>query len=77
MKMGVDAYLEAQLVPESIDENPNLERYLAGLDALELTGPKIAAEYPMPGRMRRDMRLRGERSIAWRCAGLLGLRSRR
>ena len=60
VQMGIDAYIDAQLRPTSLKESSVLQRRLAGFDALSLDQVEMMEEYPLPQRMRRQMRMRGE-----------------
>jgi uncharacterized protein (DUF1800 family) len=60
LEKGIAEYIEAQLHPESIGENPALERRLSGYETLAMSTVELLEDYPMPARLRRDMRMRGE-----------------
>jgi uncharacterized protein (DUF1800 family) len=47
-RMGLKKWIDLQLHPERIKENPELEKHLAPLATLGLTQAEIAAEYPRP-----------------------------
>jgi uncharacterized protein (DUF1800 family) len=46
--MGLKKWIDLQLHPEQIKENPEVEKHLAPLATLNLTQQEIAAEYPRP-----------------------------
>ncbi len=56
MRMGVDAYIAAQLEPERVTENPELERRLAAYETLTMTTAQLLEKYPPPARVRARMR---------------------
>ncbi len=58
--MGIPAYIDAQLNPGSIQENPELERWLAGYETLAMSTAELFREYPPPARLRMQARVRGE-----------------
>ena len=45
---GLDRWIEAQLHPRDIPENPVLEAKLAPLDTLRMTTAELARRYPTP-----------------------------
>ncbi|HLW76687.1 MAG TPA: DUF1800 family protein, partial [Bryobacteraceae bacterium] len=47
-KMGVKKWIDLQLHPERIKENPELESKLAPLESLRLTQAQTASSYPNP-----------------------------
>jgi uncharacterized protein (DUF1800 family) len=47
-KLGVKKWIEQQLHPESIKENPELEARLAPLDSLRMSQAQTASAYPPP-----------------------------
>src|ERR1700685_989771 len=51
-KMGVKKWIELQLHPEKIAENPALEAKLAPLETLRLTQGETEASYPTPQMIR-------------------------
>ncbi len=59
LEMGIAAYIEAQLHPETLPENPDLEGRLAGYPTLAMSSREILEKYPPPGRVRQQMRRRG------------------
>ncbi len=59
LAIGVDAYIEAQLRPAGVTENPTLERRLASYAATAMTQAELLDKYPLPQRMRREMRMSG------------------
>jgi hypothetical protein len=60
LEMGIPAYIDAQLNPGSIQENPELERWLAGYETLAMSTAELFREYPPPARLRMQARVRGE-----------------
>ncbi len=59
MQMGIAAYIEAQLNPESIRENPELERRLSEYPTLALSSTQLFLEYPPPQRVRAQIQRQG------------------
>jgi uncharacterized protein (DUF1800 family) len=59
LRMGVGAYIEAQLQPWAIDDDPALERQLASYDVLALSTAELMREYPLPNFVQREMRASG------------------
>ncbi len=59
MRMGIAAYVEAQLYPESIRENPELERRLAEYTTLAMSSTELFLEYPTAQRARAQMQRQG------------------
>jgi uncharacterized protein (DUF1800 family) len=51
-KLGVKKWIELQLHPEQIAENPELERRLVPLETLRMSQSLTAATYPPPGLIR-------------------------
>src|SRR5947209_4289221 len=47
-KMGLKKWLDLQLHPERIKENPELEKKLAPLESLRMSQAEVAAAYPPP-----------------------------
>src|SRR5215475_9039347 len=47
-KMGVKKWIDLQLHPERIKENPEVERKLAPLESLRMSQAETAAAYPPP-----------------------------
>ena len=64
LEMGIERYIELQLRPSSIPENPELERRLAGYPTLAMSAAELFRSYPPPGRVRRRMSVRGDADTA-------------
>src|SRR4051794_15228929 len=47
-QMGLQAWIDKQLRPESVAENPALEARLCNLDSLRMTNREITENYPPP-----------------------------
>ena len=60
MGMGILAFIDAQLNPVSIRENPELERWLAEYKTLAMSTTQLFVEYPPPQRLQAMARRRGE-----------------
>ena len=56
-KMGIDKYIEQQLVPERIDDRAT-ELRIASLPSLKMTSQEILRKYPNPGQIARQLGLR-------------------
>jgi uncharacterized protein (DUF1800 family) len=60
VEMGTLAFIDAQLKPASIQENPQLERWLAEYETLTMPTTQLFLEYPPPQRLQAMARRRGE-----------------
>ena len=56
--MGIDKYIEQQLVPERIDDRAT-ELRIASLPSLKMSSQEILRKYPNPGQIARRLGLRG------------------
>src|SRR3954451_9223263 len=50
--LGLKKWIDRQLHPESIRENPVLEEKLKTLESLRMTGPELVSNYPTPQMVR-------------------------
>ncbi len=55
LDMGIERYIESQLNPRTIAENPELERRLSAYETLAMSPAELFEAYPPPGRLRREM----------------------
>lgn len=51
-RIGVDRWIDQQLHPEAIRENPALEAKLAPLESLRMSSEELAEQYPAPATLR-------------------------
>lgn len=59
-EMEILAFIDAQLNPVSIQENPELERWLAEYKTLAMSTTQLFLQYPPPQRLQAMARRRGE-----------------
>ena len=60
MEMEILAFINAQLNPVSVQENPELERWLAEYKTLTMPTTQLFLQYPPPQRLQAMARRRGE-----------------
>ncbi len=57
---GIDAYIDAQLHPEAITDDPSLAERLSEFESPRMSTEELLREYPLPALLRRQMRRSGE-----------------